>query len=422
VLTIGAIPTVHAEGDANKLVLPSDAAPTNIPPFDFPSGHIKSLVPFTYDMNTKTGQFELNPTGMTDDWFLTYFNHLDQTVAACAYYKAIKAVDDCGPNGELINPITFEKWKKDVKIDKYKADDVEEDVAHFINQVDLNLTRNHHMVSYGPNQLAGYVCNHNGPAATVDDPSGYFPKQPEIDAAIRQIKKNLNLVACVAMEFSSRDTAPGTLPFTKFWIFNPEGKLVSTIDLDGRGPKGMPHVCTACHGGDLVMAPNGDLKAHFLPFDKGNFAFSSKQSEDEHEEAIFRMNRNVYNTEITRTAGNPYGQASSDGSKSITQLIKGWYGDVTKNNTEPHFNAGFVADAWKTVPNGPALYSDIVAHSCRTCHSAMDNFPFEVSPPSLSLMQSLACDDHRMPNAKVTFDRFWLSGQPDELKPGCTRP
>ena len=435
-LAAGGVSTGLAWDDGDYPVLPSDQKPAPVPPYPLPSDSIPgTAVPFPLKADPVTGKLVPNtPTQTSNSWFLTYPNRLDSTASACQYYLDIKAVKSCGPSGELGDPITFEQWKKAVKIGKHalevkvNGEEVKEDVAHFVNQVDLNLTRDHHMISYSPNQLAGYVCNHSGPAATAADPTSLFPAAHEIDAAIRDIKQNNHLVACVAMEYSAQVEYTGVpqagKPFTKFWIFGPQGALLSTVDLDGRGQKGVPQVCTACHGGtfnfktsftggtaqythDPAAATPGDLGAHFLPFDIANFAFASKTSGDDREDAIFRMNLNVFNTEKARTTAVLGAGQGSPASDSITQLITGWYTDVTPHNADPKLKRDYTAPAWK--PIAPDIYRDVVAHSCRTCHVAMDNEAFEINPPTASLIQSVTCSAHSMPNSKVTFDRFWLS-------------
>ena len=436
-LGAGGISAGFAGDDEDYLNLPSDAKTTPVTPFALPSDKVPDSVP---------------GTPKHDNWFLSFASstgspaRVDLPVTACSYYLAIKAVTACGPNGELINPITFDKWKQFVKLGKHALNGQKEDVAHFINQVDLNLTRDHHLISYGPNQLAGYVCNHAGSAPTAADPTGLFPPQSEIDLLIKDIKRNKHLIACVAMEFSAEVEYTGAAqagkPFTKFWIFGADGALLSTVDLDGRGQKGVPHVCTACHGGpfntetfngvtgtiefDAKKAPNGDLGAHFLPFDMANFAFSSKRSQAEREEAIFRMNLNVFNTENTLWSvvqSGPNAGFITPGtyaSASIAQLINGWYGfNVKASNVAPHFDRQFVpSHSWGFDSNHQNAYLNTVSHSCRTCHVAMENYPFEVDSSLFtnpaSLVQSLVCQKNQyiMPNSKVTFDRFWLSANP----------
>jgi hypothetical protein len=444
-LSAGTVPTAIAAEAQSQPVLLSDA-PSAIPTAPLPSDN---------EHNPPLPQ----PPGTNDIFFLTYDKdgtpRVDTALSACAYYTAIQAVSGCDGTGGFNQPTTFKRWKKDVGLDKQDAAD-KVDVAHFINAVDLNLTRDHHMIYHGPNNTAGYVCNHTGPVATTEDPTALFPTPAEIDGLIKSIHSKATLVACVAMEYSNR-TAPSAPPFVSFLIFDANGNLLPGVDLDGRGVKFVPNVCTACHGGtfqyetsidggqtvqfDHTKAVNGDLGAHFLPFDMANFVFSSKLTPAEQQEAIFKLNMDVYNTEITRTTGFP-GQANpSVGSDSITQLIIGWYTDVTAANTNPQFKLDFMPTRWMNDPF-PFLYTDVVSHSCRTCHTAMDRVPSEVSTPatfSLGLMQSITCgttaSGHQMPNSKVTFDRFWLSqqlqvtgrtaptiDQPDTLEPGCPQP
>jgi hypothetical protein len=347
--------------------------------------------------------------------------------------------------GALINPTTFQAWKNEVGIDndaQHPGNPTH--VARFINQVDLNLTRDHHMVYYGRDRAAAYVCNYKGPFPTARDPTGLFPPQDEIDALIKDIKPNSteNVIACVAMEFSTRGQRgqpPSPTPFTKFLIFGPDGALWSTVDLDGRGPKGVPNVCTACHGGKfdyedadghfepqvVTQRPPGDLAAHFLPFDIANFAFSSDLTTDQQEQAIFKMNQDVYNIERDRWTIGTNGFVIIDGfgSLSIQKLIAGWYGDdVTPNNIAPHLDRHYIPPRWDADGIHHDAYFNAYSHSCRTCHVAMDRAAAEEDPTVISgLAKPLVCDqptsvssaattnEHVMPNAKVTFDRFWLS-------------
>jgi hypothetical protein len=460
----GGLPVSYAADPPAQPVLQSEANSAGVPPFTLPSDKLPSsnLLPYLYRTDP-TGQAVDNVqdpnipteiTGQTDVQFLTYDNgglpRLDTTQSACAYYRAlgesITGVIGCGPKGELESiggVVTFEQWKQDVKIDKY-APPGQTDVAHFINLVDLNLTRNHHLVSYGPDQLAGYVCNHPGPAQIALDPSGLFPTQPEVDGLIKNIASKSSLIACVAMEYSARAQPPGTRPFTKFFIFGANGDLLSTVDLDGHGPKGVPNVCTACHGGwfdynvpaadgksvqfsaavtklyydptqpspaldaPSNIRPVGDLAAHFLPFDQENFVFSSKLQASAQDAAIFKLNLDVYTTEISRVHISG-GLITADGlaSASITDLISGWYqSNLAASNPAPGFYTGTVPVQWDSLGYNQ-IYLQSYAHSCRTCHAAMDTVPLEREPGLV--VGSTVCAQHVMPNAKVTFDRFWLS-------------
>jgi hypothetical protein len=440
-------------GFALDPALPPDLA------FPLPSDTIYGEQQYYPDRTDPTGKlmrnqpiFPSESAERTDDKFLTYtqlidtfksdyHRRLDTSDTACQYYVTIGAVDRCGGSstgtllGALINPTTFQAWKNEVGIDNdAQHPGTPTHIARFINQVDLNLTREHHMVYYGRDRAAAYVCNHKGPSPTIGDPTGLFPPQDEIDALINDAIENpQNTIACVAMEFSTRGQRgqpPSPTPFTKFLIFGPDGALWSTVDLDGRGPKGVPNVCTACHGGkfDYVDADGhfepqvvtnrlpGDLGAHFLPFDIANFAFSSNLTTDQREQAIFKMNLDVYNIEPDRDG---LGSLSS-----IRGLIAGWYGgdmNMTPTNIAPSLNRKYIAPSWNDGIDGihSNAYLYAYSHSCRTCHVAMDRAAAEENPNLISgVAKPLVCDqptsssstdEHVMPNAKVTFDRFWLS-------------
>jgi hypothetical protein len=134
-----------------------------------------------------------------------------------------------------------------------------------------------------------------------------------------------------------------------------------------------------------------------------NFVFSSKLPDAEREDAIFRLNRDVYTTESS---------LSGLAANSIATLIQGWYNDkVTASNVTPQFNPDYIP----TVNGWPAFqdaYANGYAHSCRTCHVAMEKAAFEVDAGLLSGFGSPVCVQHLMPNSKVTLNRFWLSAQP----------
>jgi hypothetical protein len=87
------------------------------------------------------------------------------------------------------------------------------------------------------------------------------------------------------MEYTPVTGANGGQPMTKFFTFGPDETLLLSINLDGRGEKFMPGSCVACHGGTTYngrfpeqSTASPFLGARFLPFDTGNYLFSSKSS------------------------------------------------------------------------------------------------------------------------------------------------
>src|SRR5207302_3908710 len=92
---------------------------------------------------------------------------LDTRLGACQYYKAVGAVQGCDATGNLIGAISFDDWKRTVKIGPFATGGVPTFGASYINKVDLNLARVHQSISYGPNQTAAVVSNHLGPGIST---------------------------------------------------------------------------------------------------------------------------------------------------------------------------------------------------------------------------------------------------------------
>ncbi|MGB8694543.1 MAG: hypothetical protein WCD08_13645, partial [Steroidobacteraceae bacterium] len=291
--------------------------------------------------------------------------------------------------------------------------------ATYINKMDLNLTRNHHSITYGPGQTAAYVCNHAGPAKLDTTPD-------EIDAVIDDAVNGRKLVACVAMDYSASpgvnvDSQGVAQPFTRFLIFGPSGELLSSVNLDGRGEKFVPGTCVACHGGDhyaghFPVDGTGvaNIGAHFLPYDVGNFEFSRKPglTAPEQEEAIYQLNQNLLNAGPTLAE---------------MELIAGWYAGGTHT-----LDQNYVPASWQAgTPAQVTYYKDIEARYCRSCHVALtEGYNFDhlqnyrlpngtyrsTGTNGFLATQSAQCGpafyglpslEFSMPNSLVTFNRFW---------------
>lgn len=195
----------------------------------------------------------------------------------------------------------------------------------------------------------------------------------------------------------------------------------------------MPGLCKACHGADKQPrqpftnnVPNGDIGAHFLPFDLDNFDYlkDSGFTRRDQESKFKLLNQMI----IDDTNPAPV----------VRQLIDGWYCDqrnasgqcIAPRDTQ---NSLFVPSGWM---ENEQLYRRVVKPSCRTCHVAMsENFNFNrfanlanddrATPAddrkgsfkdqrgvndniNATLIQGQVCNTRNMPNSKVTFDLFWL--------------
>lgn len=384
--------------------------------------------------STPVGLFLPPPSGLPSDVLVRADGYLsekgvDSRMGGCQYYKAVGAVKNCGTTGNLVGAISFNDWKRMVKIDEYAVAGPTEYSATYVNKADLNLTRNHHSISYAPNNTAAYVCNHLGP------PFSLVTAQADIDTAIANTVDGKNLVACVAMDYTVHPGVNGGQPFIRFLIFGPSGQLLPSVNLDGRREKFVPGTCVVCHGGDHYAGkfPEdgtgfANVGAHFLPYDTGNFEFSSKAglTEADQEEQIYSLNQNVLNANPTPAeqtliaawyksghvlnkkytppsflaAALPYSIASissTGGNVTVTTVKPNGFttgSPVTiAGVANPQFNGTFssisvfssnqftyadnISDAVssggtaKTNPTAPGFYQNVLARSCRGCHVAM---------------------------------------------------
>ena len=337
---------------------------------------------------------------------------LDNRASACAYYRDIGAVGGCTPEGVPTGAqLTFAQWKQSWGF----GSSASEAAAIYANLADLNLQRDMHMLSAtrprpgGGNgtDVASYVCNAPNPAA---------------DTTLSNARLGNNLVACVAFEYSAGADpvthAPynGGQPFTKFLTFGPDGHLLLSVNLDGRGEKFVPGACVACHGGSQYAGkygidgtPTPALNAQFLPYDLDNYRFSTLVGfrRQEQEAQLRALNLLVLAT-------NP--------NTATVELINGWYPTPTSTHQGDFVPAGWQAHA--------DLYNAVIKPDCRMCHVALDpSITFSAYSDFASYnyyiasrvcgAESIQRYKYAMPNARQTFDRFWNSvGSP----PGVNAP
>jgi hypothetical protein len=328
--------------------------------------------------------------------FLSY-KGLDSRKAACEYYRAVGAVAGCNADGGMIDGVNFDRWRQQNGMAPYNT--TPEYSATFVNEVDLNLTRNHHGTRVASNHLAFYVCNHLGP---VDE------SQAAIDAAIDNAVAGRNLVACVAMDYSVSPGVNSDQPFIKYFIFGPSGELLPSVNLDGRREKFVPGVCVACHGGEHYAGSYpedgtgvANVGASYLPYDVDNFAFSSKtglRKEDQLAE-IRELNQLLL---------------ESDPAQGMVDLITAWYADGGDIPDESYVPASYAATQ-KTAN----YYQNVIKPYCRTCHVAYGgDFNSENYDTFYDghLFGNICGDarqpyrDNAMPNSLVTYDRMVTRG------------
>lgn len=358
-----------------------------------------------------------------DDIFLT-FRGKDTRQNACAYYKAIGAVQGCGEDGTPQGAITLDSWKRKHKLAPYNGSVVEY-TAMYINLYDLNLVRDMHAVKVDDDDhIAFNVCNFPGPLDIAGSGTPLKPGEEgpqNIDLAIDFAKKGIGMLGCVAMDYWASDAQ--SAPIVKFYSFGPSGELLLSVSLDGRSEKFMPGTCVACHGGSKyagrypVTSGPADIGSHFMPFDLENFGFSSQPGLTEaDQQAKFEILNGLVRLVEEKNTGD-------FASEAITSLIKAWYPPDAVA-----FTKGHVPDGWKNEPDR-TFYLEILARSCRTCHIAQIRSTrkgiernFESGPKSVGLTMDMLFEsicggtsnlsfNHSMPNALVPAYRLWHTSQ-----------
>lgn len=365
--------------------------------------------------------------------FLTYMGH-DTRLSACLYYQSLGAVAGCDAQGAFQSPITLDDWRRQHKLAPYDAGNAQV-AATYINRMDLNLVRRMYATQAAPGEIAFYVCNHPGPNGST---------QQEIDTVLDTGLADQKRVACVAMEWSTSPGVNGGKPFTKFLTFGPDGALIPSVNLDGRGEKFMPGACVACHGGTQYNGrfadrgtPSPFIGSGFLPFDTGNYLFGTRAglSEGEQSQAIHDLNMLVKATD------------QYNGYPSMTHLIDGWYASGTTA-----LDKEYVPQAWRDAeagtggapakPGAMVLYKEVIGRTCRTCHASLGSFRFDwdanvgvVTNPS-GVAHAHFCGgtsdlavNASMPNALISRDRLAdrISTDPTlaalvQTYLGCTTP
>jgi hypothetical protein len=372
-----------------------------------------------------------------------YNNELERD--SCAYYRAVGAETTptssgpckLNPDGSFVNGITKNLWMTEY-YDQVLVNGSTEASALFVNINDLNFVRDHQaIIKPDGSASAAIVCNYAGPDFYQSIKfSGVPNNQAAVDAAIQSAETSslsgINTLPCVAFDYGIAE------PYLRFLVFNSAGKLASAVDLDGRGPKQIPNACTACHGtphGEDPPEPSSTQPepedqvpgAGYIPFDEGNFLFSSATGyrQADQEAQIKLLNQIVL-------ASANFLDPGSTSTQSVSALIHGWY-DTYAPGTDTV--TGSLTFPTQQLYAPPALaendvYYDIYAPFCRSCHVA-NHVPSFLPPTNAAqlsnvLQQGNVCNPSAtgtvavMPNSKVAFDRFWTTHLGPTATPGTS--
>lgn len=246
--------------------------------------------------------------------------------------------------------------------------------------------------------------------------------------------------------------------FVKFYTFDPiTGARLTTVNLDGRGAKAMPTVCSSCHGGRAdpltpaagsptgralfaklmnaaskadyaagdVGGVRGDLGAQLHPFEPASFDFSTIPA---FTRAMQEANIKTINRMVLCSFPNPGASAGHDACRRTAVFdeyqgaaathLKDMYGGAanTLANAVSNTNDTYVENSW-TVAGQANLYLNAQANSCRVCHllrgtgnqSDIDFETFAKFDGYSDRIKAHVLDRGNMPLSKLINDNYWAT-------------
>ncbi len=244
----------------------------------------------------------------------------------------------------------------------------------------------------------------------------------------------------------------GSVNFVKFYTFDPvSGARQLMADLDGRGDKAMPTICTSCHGGrgdaltpsglfprvmnvassaDVKLPERGgmrgDVAAQLHAFEPSSFDFStaSAYTRASMEGKIKTLNKMVlcgfnlpagtqkptgFAEDACRRVANP-----NEYQGIAAAHLKNMYGGDGLPNATSAATDSYVPPTWQAFGQS-SLYANTVSQSCRVCHSLRGTGnQSDISFDDFTRFDSYAdrikahvIDRGNMPLAKLVYDKYW---------------
>lgn len=304
--------------------------------------------------------------------------------------------------------------------------------------------------------IAFYVDNY-----LVWSAAGYSYSNLNLDAAVARDQHWY--IGTNAIEFSPGPNCttplPNSLPeckfFTKYYTFDPvTGARLLAANLDGRGNKAMPSVCTGCHGGrgdpltpasgvsgqlfavvgNPASGVRGDLKGklHFFEPDTYSFSTPDGKANPAQEAAIKTLNQWVLCTyPLPTSTVVPTGYAE-DTCRSVATLDE-WQGEAAASVVKeayggngmpnPMYADTYVPAAWLAAGQ-QTLYQNVVQPACRMCHilrgigqqSDADFSTYTGFQTSVDRIRAHIVDRGNMPLTRILYNRYWAtSSMRDQL-------
>lgn len=305
---------------------------------------------------------------------------------AQAYYNTLD------PNP--VKKTTFDRWY----VENGFSDPLPAEFAQavYFNNGDLQIGRDMHcrrsLLGVPALRVACYVTNYGPEPGTSTYPDEATALTDAVAAQNPTAVKNL--FATVAMEYVGQTIfGLGSPPQVDFYVFDKLGQRINAAALDSEGPKAIPQMCMACHGGTYDPQTHRVTGASFLPFDVFSFHYSTTQgyTQSDQEEQFRKLNAMV-KLMNTRPA--------------IVEMIDAMYPQGVGNQGSIASDTQ-VPTGWSSQSN---LYKNFLTPYCRGCHVASATFPFRTYQEFKNLapiIRADVCRAHSMPHAEVPFKRIW---------------
>jgi hypothetical protein len=370
----------------------------------------------------------------------------DSDAYASAYYRAID------PNNDKD---TLDKWKAQ---NGFGVGTGTEHLVVFKDEKDLGYGRRMTGRMNTDGTIAFFVENYNVTSGSSAD----YSSSLNVEAAIARDTRWH--VGTNAIEWSSAPCVVGVDPancdpnarFAKFYNFSAaDGTRQKFVNLDGKGMKAMPGPCITCHGGrgdpltpadagsglprfplveNSVSRKRGDVQARLHGMNVASFGYSALPTwtRADQEAKLKDFNQWIlcsYPTPAPAMVTGGWGSCArptagaNEWQGTAGPLIEAWYGGT--GMPQATFADNYVPAGW--VGSQQALYTNVVAPYCRTCHilrgtANQNDIDFTTLGTATTGFQGYAqrikthvFDRGNMPLAYIVYDDFWRSSAPQEL-------
>ncbi|MDH5544997.1 MAG: hypothetical protein OEZ43_05355 [Gammaproteobacteria bacterium] len=263
--------------------------------------------------------------------------------------------------------------------------------ASYMNHNDLGFGRDMHCLG-NATDYACYVTNYGLPDQNPANANDAVSQNPATQGAT------------VTMEYHSL-LGNNAVSFYAYGGGVSASTRISFADLDGLGPKPLPHLCMICHGSDssVLDGSNQVVGAKFREFDLPSFRYSNNRSWDygiaPDASGVTTLSPAEFSAFHTLNSE----VADINPGNKIEDLINKWFPGASTVPVQPAVPANWLAGG--NVAFETQIYDEVYGTTCRTCHIAR-GFPETYN--QLTGSEYTVCGHPKiMPNAVITYKNFW---------------